>query len=888
MKDLSRQLLRPLLVVATLSPAWALAQLQISIAENPSQLVNNVLLGGGIQVSNITFNGQVDPPNPQQGTGSFITIDSNLGLDAGIILSSGFAENIAQPAANLQSDQLVPNLSDPDLVAIAGVNINNAAVLEFDFIPTGDSLSFRYVFGSEEYPNFVCSYNDAFGFFLSGPGIVGPYTNSAVNIAVLPGTATPVTIANVNNGQGNNPNSPGCPAVNPEFYVNNTGGQTVVYNGMTVVLTAFAEVICGETYHIKLAIGDAIDQILDSGVFLEAGSFVSTGQVFPFLSEGVNVVDDTLIYAGCGPVELNFQRLGDTTNVDTIFLNVGGTAIPNVHYNPPFPPFLIYQPGDTVITLSFDVPPVEPGTFTIEIEIEQLILCAGVGVTNNFIFYIELPPPLVIDIAANDVNAICGEIVDLVPEVSGGSGYYSYEWSTGETTPSITVSPGVTTTYTFLVTDTCGVEPAMDSITVILPIYDPLVVVTSPDTLINCLDNGDIAVVSAEGGDGDYTYEWSLDGQILGTDPILNVPYGPSQYYYVTVSEGCGTSVTDSVLVGTVPLDEIVITTSPDQTAICPGYMVTLAVEDVTGGNGVYTYTWTDQQGTFISGNTSIDVEVPSDHTYTITVEDQCGYEAQVEVQALLPNLTPLVLALTPNQVICAGESIDLWANVTGGSGYYFIEWHDMEHTDPTMEVAPLDMTTYTVSIYDECGSQVTRSVIIDVEHFHVEIVVNQPGLDQIYLLAASDPPADIFLWDLGDGTRKRGKEVVHRYLNYEEHWVFLEATSPNGCLAMDSVLIRPPGQLWFPNAFTPDGDGVNDMWGPKGVYIENFEMTIFDRWGQEVFRTTDMDQLWDGTAQGSNVPVTGVYVYKYKASGHLFPATEGYGHVTVLPGSAE
>ena len=888
MKDFLATLSTLVCMVACLLPGRSSAQLQVSIAENPSQLVNGILLGGGVQVSNITFNGQANPPNPQPGTGSWVTIDSNLGLDGGVILSSGFAQNIAQPASALQSDQLVPNLSDPDLVAIAGVNINNASVLEFDFVPTGDSLSFRYVFGSEEYPNFVCSYNDAFGFFLSGPGINGPFTNNAINIAVLPGTNTPVTIANVNSGQGNNPNDPFCPAVNPQFYVNNTGGQTVVYNGMTVVLTAYAEVICGETYHIKLAVGDAIDQILDSGVFLEAGSFVSTGQVFPFLTESVNVVDDTLIYAGCGPVELNFQRFGDTTNVDTVYLNVSGTAIPGVHYSPAFPPFLIYQPGDTLFSFVFDAPPVEPGTYTIEIEIQQLIQCAGVGVTSEFIFYIELPPPLEIDIQASDINAICGEIVDLVPEVTGGSGYYNYLWSTGETTPSITVSPGVTTTYTFLVTDTCGVEPAMDSITVILPIYDPLVIATSPDTLIDCLGNGDIAVVSASGGDGNFTYEWTFDGEVVGNEAVLNVPAGPSAYYYVTVGEGCGTSVVDSVLVGTVPLDDIVITTGGDQTAICPGYMVSLAVLDVTGGNGVYTYTWTDQQGTFISGNTGIDVEVPADHTYTITVEDQCGYVGQAQVAALLPNLTPLVLNLTPNQVICAGENIELWANVSGGSGYYFIEWHDLGYTDPIMEVAPTELTTYTVSIFDECGAQVTRSVIIDVEYFHVEIVVNQPGLDQIYLLAASDPPAQIFLWDLGDGTRKRGKEVVHRYLNYEEHWVYLEATSPNGCLAVDSVLIRPPGQLWFPNAFTPDGDGVNDDWGPEGIYIENFEMTIFDRWGQEVFRTMDMTQRWDGTAQGSNTPVTGVYVYKYKASGHLFPATEGYGHVTVLPGTMD
>ena len=146
------------------------------------------------------------------------------------------------------------------LVAISGGTINNAAVLEFDFVTTGDSIKFRYVFGSEEYPEFVCSFNDAFGFFLSGPGISGPYTNGAINIALLPDGITPVTINNVNNGDNNNPNDPFCPAVNPQYYVNNATGTTVVYDGFTVVLEAKRAVQCGETYHIKLAIGDALDQ----------------------------------------------------------------------------------------------------------------------------------------------------------------------------------------------------------------------------------------------------------------------------------------------------------------------------------------------------------------------------------------------------------------------------------------------------------------------------------------------------------------------------------------------------------------------------------------------------------------------------------------------------
>ncbi len=112
--------------------------------------------------------------------------------------------------------------------------------------------------------------------------------------------------------------------------------------------------------------------------------------------------------------------------------------------------------------------------------------------------------------------------------------------------------------------------------------------------------------------------------------------------------------------------------------------------------------------------------------------------------------------------------------------------------------------------------------------------------------------------------------------------------TTPNGCEGIDSVLIRPPAHIYFPNAFTPDGDGRNDLFGPVGHYITEFEMLIFDRWGNQVFISDDIDRLWDGTVNGSGMAPTGVYVYKYKVAGHYFPAMEGFGHVTLLGGSQD
>ncbi|MBS1548057.1 MAG: choice-of-anchor L domain-containing protein, partial [Bacteroidetes bacterium] len=173
--------------------------------------------------------------------------------------------------------------SDNDLMILSGQSINNAAILEFDFVPNGDSLHFKFVFGSEEYPTYVCSnFNDAFGFFLSGPGLSGPFTNNAVNIALVPGTTVPITINTINSGVAGTAGTPStCAAADPNwqnnsvYYVDNASGATVAFNGFTTVLTALAAVQCGQTYHIKLAIGNGTDSALQSGVFLEAGSFQS-------------------------------------------------------------------------------------------------------------------------------------------------------------------------------------------------------------------------------------------------------------------------------------------------------------------------------------------------------------------------------------------------------------------------------------------------------------------------------------------------------------------------------------------------------------------------------------------------------------------------------------
>ena len=252
----------------------AQAQLILNTAPTPPQLVN-LLTGPGVTISNVVYTGSA------LARGSFTAAGTNLGINSGVVLSTG---NIADGVGPNLYDSSGVNFGlpgDPVLDVIAGANTLDAAILEFDFIPQNDTISFRYVFASEEYPEYVCSnYNDAFVFNISGPGIAGTQ-----NMAILPGSAIPVAINTVNPGVSGAFGGGGtCDTTHSSYYVNNVGGATLEFDGFTTVLTATAVVIPCQLYHLRIAIADAGDGVWDSAVFFEQGSLSST----PIIYAGVD------------------------------------------------------------------------------------------------------------------------------------------------------------------------------------------------------------------------------------------------------------------------------------------------------------------------------------------------------------------------------------------------------------------------------------------------------------------------------------------------------------------------------------------------------------------------------------------------------------------------
>lgn len=675
-----RDLKAALLVTLALSATVTHAQLQVSTNLTPQQLVQDVLAGGCVNITNVSFNGQANPSTARPGSGSFLNgAATNLGLGAGIILSSGPVNEISGPANGFQSGTLSPNYtSDADLQSITGVGINNASILEFDFIPSGDSISFRYVFGSEEYPEFVCSqFNDAFGFFLSGPGISGPFSNNAVNLAIIPGGNVPVAINTVNSGSpGAGYQASGCAQAdinwqsNSQYYVNNANGSTVVYDGFTVVLTAKAAVQCGQVYHIKLAIADASDSSYDSGVFIEAGSFTSVPFV-PELAPSPAIVGNTILES-CLELSMEFRRtVCDPSQPETIQLTYGGTATMGEDITPTFPDELTFGPGETSILVPFFAPVDPDGPETLIINIIALDCNGDLG-TTTFNFLIDELPPMALP--ATNATIACGGSTVIAPVVTGGFGDYQYEWSTGDTTNTITVSPTADATYTLTVTDLCDYSITTSYPVVISPPPPLNISIMGSSDLLEGCETGRINIIRPQGAEGDITINLSTGGSATqGTDyqlpPSVLIPEDlfniivdiptiadllveGNEPVEITGSytNACAQTVTATVMLTIIDVVPLSVSVNDVRAECGPDSAFVQTV--VSGGVEPFQYTWS-------SGEATAGVFVPlvDDAQLVVVVSDACGNEASATSTVIIDCLIIIPNVFTPN-----GDGMnDIW-----------------------------------------------------------------------------------------------------------------------------------------------------------------------------------------------------------------------------------
>jgi len=249
----------------TVDDTYTVEDLVIDVLiDNPCAQVFNITSSTGTN-----FAGDGTP-----GIGYFSGDNTTFPISSGIILSSGDVNDAPGPTLDTHGGGTSwPGDSDLDALASSqGSNngTNNASIIEFDFIPYTDHISFDYLMASAEYGTFQCTFADIFGFFLTDEN------GNTQNIAVVPNTNTPVAVTTIRDNAYNS----SCSSVNPEYFDKYYGtnglpanANPVTYRGYTVKLTAEADVIPGQTYHIKLAVADYSDTSWDTAVFLQAGSF---------------------------------------------------------------------------------------------------------------------------------------------------------------------------------------------------------------------------------------------------------------------------------------------------------------------------------------------------------------------------------------------------------------------------------------------------------------------------------------------------------------------------------------------------------------------------------------------------------------------------------------
>lgn len=382
-------------------------------AYTPLQLVKDVLISSGTNscvtpnVSNVQVSPNLPATNANRSWGYFNRGTTNFPFRDGIVLSTGYAEKAGNAYISTTLGDDLPTGSDPDLVAATSpsVTLNDAVVLEFDFVPTSSQVKFNYLFASEEYTgSFPCSFSDAFALLLK-PVAGGPY----VNMAVLPAPGTgPVSVTNIHPQNSFTGTNMGCGAPNVAFFGGyNTTNIETNFNGRTVPLQATATVVPGQSYHFKMVLADAIDSSYDSAVFLDGGSFnIGVELLDPSgatLPEEINVCDNTpqVITASVNDPNMNYQW----------FFN--GVAIPGATS----PTITVTQPGNYEIQVTFPGSPC-PGKANIKINggttptatDATLLLCSTLDVTwfdlTNAMPSISTTPGAVFRFYVNQADAV--------------------------------------------------------------------------------------------------------------------------------------------------------------------------------------------------------------------------------------------------------------------------------------------------------------------------------------------------------------------------------------------------------------------------------------------------------------------------------------------------
>ena len=675
---------RTALIVALIA-CGATSQAQLTVTrETDLEALAAAITGPGVSILNPEIN------CGDSAYGEFSYAGTQLGLSDGVLLTTGWVDDAVGPNGYGGGQRYNSGTSgDAILNTVTGRTTYNRCRFEFDIIPTGDSLRFNFVFASEEYNEWVGSqYNDVFGFFISGPGIVGDAgIGQDKNIALIPGTSQAVTINNVNNGS------------NSAYYFDNTGGQDIQYDGFTQGLFAESRVTPCQTYHLKLIVADASDRWWDSGVFVER---IRSNQVV-MSSQTLNGSADMV--EGCNPGWVTFTRPSPRPTPLNLTYYLQGSATNGTDYsaignvNPNVPKTVTIPANQASVNVN-----VNPIADALNEPTESLLFILGNPLCpaqnlDSLIF--EINDTLIATLSPTVARICRGDSIQL--QVNGGS---SYSWTPANSLSSANIAapwakPLSTTNYSVVVTDgTCS-----RTITRQVRVSNTQItgVVTRP--LCNGQSNGAINL-SVTGGIAPYVINWTgPNGFTSSTEDLVNIPAGT---YTVTVSDVIGCTRTQSFNMGSPEVLAGTLTPSiqpfGENIACNGGNSGTLSLA-LTGGTAPYTINWTGPNG-FTSFNQNLTGLRAGQYNVNVSDANGCTFTSSFTMTE--PTQVTATIVETVD-VLCFGlNEGEAMVEASGGLLPYTYSWN----TTPVQSSANaigLAAGHYTVLVTDGYGC--TKSV---------------------------------------------------------------------------------------------------------------------------------------------------------------------------------
>ncbi|MFL5773072.1 MAG: choice-of-anchor L domain-containing protein [Flavisolibacter sp.] len=668
------------------------AQLNIIPQTNALQLAQK-LVGYGVTIKNVSLTGS------SLSSGFFYNQGgTQLGIDSGIVLSTGRVVTSANflglnGRQNLTASSQMNTPGDPQLASLVYPReTNDAVVLEFDFIPVGDSVKFRYVFSSEEYPTFTCSnFNDVFAFFINGPGISG-----TKNIALVPGTNIPVAINSINSGNpGTGYDGATCNSMGPgspftQFYIDNTSNPYFTHNGHTVVLTAAAAVQPCQSYHLKIAIADVQDKSYDSGVFLQAESLKSDPLVIiPYTPFDNN---QPYLAEGCKPGGIKILRSRKLPYPQPVNLSFGGTAINGTDVQ--LIPSVVTIPADdslVMVPINSIVDHVQEGNETLKIYVSNGCIF------SNLIFdsiEIQLRDYDTLALSPWERASICSQSG---LQVIANPGFTSYQWAPASSMDhsdifNPVVSPASGTTY--ICTATVGDCQAMDSIRVDVKNMD-LVSLKN----INCRNGNSGEIKVGGGSEWKGPVSFSINDGVYSPDSVFkNLEAGN---YLIKMQDVTG--CIDSMQVKLIQAFPDLTITDSISSASCSGINGKLSIS-ATGGSAPYSYA---VDGINFSTANLFNVNT-GDHNISVRDNNGC-----VSSRAVMVGMDPpLAFTTSTSAGSCSGTPDGMiYIHASGGSGQYLYSANGSNfQTDDSLLV---NAGNVNVTVKDLKGCSSTQSIFV-------------------------------------------------------------------------------------------------------------------------------------------------------------------------------